>query len=959
MAYSYTVYQQYLISTQDRDLYNFMYAVAGATPGTGALLDMSPNTACALFGIPIPWPSGNLDLIDTAILFAGNSDGTVAVQVATSLPNVFLFPDNDDGVEVHGDTGIQGGVGQRRLVKWSGGIVFRGGQQPSTTTPTAIPQRRWIGGLELQPTGEGGSSFTNGAGSRQASRIMDGLGYAIRGNLVTNSWTRALNEYGAFTSRKSWERLYFRPRTPGSGIVGFWYCTNSVAPAAGAALIYSPTGTIDLYTISNVSVPTLRMSGYTPPAGDWVKLDIFLQFPASGAEDGRVLLCANGTPVYDFTDSTGGGMDTIGFHSTSLIGKGVGIGALGTADAVVEYDLDDWMNAEWPNQAGVLFLDNMDFFMGSHIRKANNISGTAAAYVLANAYQITNQMVNPGQAASSALVSGTSGALINCLTDLPVLGDQDRLAGVAYGAVAAVVGINSINAASNDGQLGYSVAGGAAVMATINEVNSATFNSVRYQPSGLIAPVEITPFTTRFTKSADVNTGTVNGMLASVEYIGVWGKEDVLDPTMYPDDYPRDNNIHNCFYPNTPYGYITATQETMLNVVGGTYTGNGTQQSIVLPDACHLLFIRGTTAGVLGAKWFACNLGGHAGGQERVIPNAPVRVWFDDSTSQFKFTVTGTYVETNQNAIVYQYVAVCDPGMRACCGGAFTHITGATAVVNPLQNPNFLPEFIFVQGESLGNTTTQMLRVKGPGNTGTVGNAIDGSAAVANVGSLSLGVYTSGANVHVSGQQQQSYLAFRSIEPGCGWVSIQVMTYTGDGTASRNITLTPASNRFPLFVLVVPTSGAQHAVFRDPSHAGANSATFDALGNTITGITAGAIDRITVGISLNANAVVYNVFCIPGDILGWNNGTFMSPNCFNPYPYVTPTPGVLPDIAVMGNGGLVLNGSVPITLLKDISGIYTLVPGKTNDTLIDRQTGVASVDVKIPDPFAKTGFIGG
>lgn len=954
MAYSYTVYQQYLISTQNRDLLDFMNAVAGASSGLEGMLYLSPISAANLFGIPIPFPSGNLDLIETAII---NASDSVPEQVATSLPNVFLFPNNDDGVEVHGDAGIQGGVGQIRLVKWAGAIVFRGGQQPSTATPTAIPQRRWIGGVEVAQTGEGGV-FTGGAGSRHASRTIEGLGHAVRANNITNSWTRALNEYGAFTSRKSWERLYFRPRTPGSGIVGFWCCLCSTAPAAGACLVYNTSGGVDLYTTNNLAVPTLRMSGYTPPNMKWVRFDIIIQFPASGLEDGRIIVFANGVQIYDLTDSSGGSMDTIGFHVNSKIGKGVDVGALGTADAVVEYDLDDWINAEWPNQAGVLFLDSMDFLMGSHIRKANNISGTAASYVLANAYKITNQMHNPSFPINSALVSGTSGALINCLTDLPALGIQDRLAGIAYGGVAAIIGINSINAASNDGQLGYSVAGGAAVMATINETNSPTFNTVRYQPSGLITPVEITPLTVRFTKSADVNTGTVNGLQAVVEYIGVWGQEDVNDPDLYPSDIPRINNIHNCQYPNSPYGYITATQETMINVVGGTYAGNGTQQDIVLPDACHLLFIRALTGGVLGMKWFACNIGGHVSGQERIVP-APVRVWYDDSTSQFKFTVTGTGAEINTAAVTYQYIAVCDPGMRTCCAGAFSHIVGATARTNTLQNPNFIPEFVFVQGESFSNTTTQMLRVKGPGNTGTIGNAIDGSAAVANVGSFATGQFISGANVHISGQSQASYMVFRSTEPGCGWVSIQVMSYTGDGTASRNITLTPASNRFPLFVLVVPTSGAQHAVFRDPSHAGANSATFDALSNTITGITAGAIDQITVGLSLNANGVIYNVFCIPGDIAGWNNGTFMSPNCFNPNPYLTPPAQPLPSIAVMGNGGLTLDGSTTLTMLKNVSGIYTLVPGKTNDTMYDRQTGQSSVDMKIPNPTAKTGYIGG
>jgi hypothetical protein len=118
------------------------------------------------------------------------------------------------------------------------------------------------------------------------------------------------------------------------------------------------------------------------------------------------------------------------------------------------------------------------------------------------------------------------------------------------------------------------------------------------------------------------------------------------------------------------------------------------------------------------------------------------------------------------------------------------------------------------------------------------------------------------------------------------------------------------------------------------------------------------MDQITVGASLNSNGVVYNVFCLPGDEVAMVNGTFFPPNCETGPGFYLP-PLVPPEVAVLGDGGLQLNGTVPLTLLKDVSGIYTMVPGKTNDTLYDRQTGQDSVDVKIPDPTAKTGFIGG
>ena len=47
-------------------------------------------------------------------------------------------------------------------------------------------------------------------------------------------------------------------------------------------------------------------------------------------------------------------------------------------------------------------------------------------------------------------------------------------------------------------------------------------------------------------------------------------------------------------------------------------------------------------------------------------------------------------------------------------------------------------------------------------------------------------------------------------------------------------------------------------------------------------------------------------------------------------------------------------------VVADASGIYTLTPSKTNDTLyVSTINGNTTEDVKFPQPFVKTGFIGG
>lgn len=61
-----------------------------------------------------------------------------------------------------------------------------------------------------------------------------------------------------------------------------------------------------------------------------------------------------------------------------------------------------------------------------------------------------------------------------------------------------------------------------------------------------------------------------------------------------------------------------------------------------------------------------------------------------------------------------------------------------------------------------------------------------------------------------------------------------------------------------------------------------------------------------------------------------------------------------------GYGGFNIGGSSldDVVFMMNVSGIYTLVEDKTHDTLYERMTGITTQDVKIPDPFVKTGFVG-
>lgn len=75
---------------------------------------------------------------------------------------------------------------------------------------------------------------------------------------------------------------------------------------------------------------------------------------------------------------------------------------------------------------------------------------------------------------------------------------------------------------------------------------------------------------------------------------------------------------------------------------------------------------------------------------------------------------------------------------------------------------------------------------------------------------------------------------------------------------------------------------------------------------------------------------------------------------------------LIPDIGIIVNGvqsaidgELIINGDPDISVITDLSGIYALNPGSTHDTYVERDPAVTTIDVKIPNPTGKTGYVDG
>lgn len=68
--------------------------------------------------------------------------------------------------------------------------------------------------------------------------------------------------------------------------------------------------------------------------------------------------------------------------------------------------------------------------------------------------------------------------------------------------------------------------------------------------------------------------------------------------------------------------------------------------------------------------------------------------------------------------------------------------------------------------------------------------------------------------------------------------------------------------------------------------------------------------------------------------------------------------GSSPDINFTGSLNIDISLAATLAFIGDASGIYTLVPGKTHDTLYERLPAITEIDVAIPDPFFKTALLG-
>jgi hypothetical protein len=942
---SYTAYANYVIWFSDQIEYNAAIALAG---GNG--FGHCPLTAASTFGITWPLVGGG-PITGTKGIYGSMPYGIPAVpglgyEISHPQPSGYYLKSDVDFVDVPGQVGNPPQAGGQTLhLVWWGVILFQSNDVAGVPPTVPIPQRRWITGFETSGNFEEGA-YTTGlsqAGSRVASRTGEGMGIAIRGSNISLAYQdRYTDQFRTgLTPKTSWERFYVRVNNLGTNEYIVWraYAYNPTNQAIDIRI--DTSGTVLIYNGSVGGQTLLHTSSFTFTLGKWYLFDVLIKFAADVADTGRFRLYINHVPTVDVTDNSGTGIDNATYHRHSFLGQ------ISAQETLWSIDVDDWICADVPELLGVESLNSLDWIYGSHIRVQRTSSGTLTDYT--GTIEMINQFMGPRNSDQSAPVSTTALATIEVLSEET---DEYGMPGGIIGPVAFWAGFNVFQGAGGAGRVGYSIAGGAYVYKATAYSGDYNWGGILYNPTGLTVPTSIVPVKFILEHPNSAVSQTVFGGLVAIEYIGVWGKED--DPT-FPIDLSNNLFHHNAKYQNSMWALppaFSGVPDGPVFAVGGTYVGNDGTTTIDLPAPAHFIWIRGLSGGAgVGAKSFGAGWVANKGLTQEVANNYLSRCWMDN-TGQTKFTVTGLAPNINKAGVTYQYIAFCDPGTRFTLDGVFNYPAALSSAIISLFDPNFTPQAGFTQTEYLSSVGgTNVLNYKGPGFAGITGGILNGTAQN-NWGSFAIGSLLLDSNNVVANRNQANYSLWRTTDP-YGFVAVQITSYVGDANAFRVINLPLTTGRWPLFALVVPHNA--NSIFRDPSHTGNNSSVVNTVATNITtGIIAGGPDQIYVGSTLNANGIIYDVFVILGDTAGWNNGDFYPPSGPTTGPWVNAPY----NPSGVGEGGLDFNGQPAFLVVKNLSGIYTLVPNKRNDTFYTGNN-TETVDVKIADPLFKTGYVGG
>lgn len=275
--------------------------------------------------------------------------------------------------------------------------------------------------------------------------------------------------------------------------------------------------------------------------------------------------------------------------------------------------------------------------------------------------------------------------------------------------------------------------------------------------------------------------------------------------------------------------------------------------------------------------------------------------------------IAGSHIDVNEAGATYVYIAVSDPGQRFMMNGATANRTvEGVPITHNLIDAGFTGQGGWFIDQRPGILTAAPMLYKGPGNALASLTYLAGSqqnnAVTFGAGKLTIdtGASLSAVDHHLAFSLWR--MDDTSSDPGKANI-VRITSYVGDGAGGTRViplfggNLPAATGKRPLWAIVIPNTSPD-TIYKDASHTGGNSNNHQDGSQTVTGITAGGPDTITVGTTLNVNAVTYNVFVLMGLDVAGNDG-FSGHGEFIPVePDVAPGTqwGSNPEPPVLGGG---------------------------------------------------------
>ena len=832
----------------------------------------APDNVAATYDIPVPLGINNTG--DTILIFGGGGGNAGLTEAIPSviIPAGFVV---DSYYNLVAFASAPGGI-----LRWHGTFQRRGGPAPGTKEQ--LQTHRWMVGFERANGGENLTGAASQRMSRDASRTLDGMGLALR-SAANEIVSMSMPTTGTgFPTRDSWERLYVRVRKYPTANEMFWGVIGGGQAGTAGLLAVTPAGSIQFYNKGNQAFPgtAVGSAAGTLPLNQWVKLDIIYGFALFTTQKGYCAVFINGVMVLlanvnSGADGGGGLISTIQTQVSSRVGNE------NTPSTGLEIDIDDWTNKTQP-----LLYTGDDWLQGTHIYPLGLTgfgSGHSAAWV-GDFRTLDGTPVN-GQV--DVVTTSTANALMEVETDY-----KDRQAGCS----GIQMNLFHANASSTSETLGVefedlSTNQGTVTTATASwsTPTASTAETQRIYTSGNGSRTEGQNHGTVklfYARDAVASLRNVNLLYAEAEYIGLWGPEDQGLDGQPLAEFPARQSPHNSPFYDSIFGQgADSFSIGPVNVYSGTYTGNGTGQDISTKVPMHWIWIRPLTGGTGGARWWSSCLAGHDPLLETPNKGNLIRCYevvdADGVPTDYKFRVSGLNANSNENGVVYQWCGFSDRAMRYCMNGAYLTASATASFTHNTFKATFLPLAGFLLPELGTNAATKGMYFKGTGHAADAASLMD-AAESASVCAFAAGALTPKTILNLA-SSQTAYNLWRILDGGGTSAGIAITNYTGDGTGARNIALS-LGGRKPLFALVQPADGVAYQ--RDPSHTGSNSNAINSSGAapSTTAITAGTVDQITVGATLNALAVVYSVFVIPGTV----GGSGWEPNPTDPIILVDP-----------------------------------------------------------------------